>query len=494
MISSIVHLLRTLEELVMSNLKYLGLFAYLAISYFFMLNILEGFYEDSFVWLALFSLFLGGLIILFKPMLSYWVYFTSIFISFSYIGRFFYSIPSLFRWIPLVMLLVTLSLVVIYPNRKISLRGAMPKNTLFVLIAFVVFGVISGTFNGSSPVQLVLGLRWVFPLVGAMIVTQFYFKDFDRTRLLRVLLIIGIINFPVALIQRVVFVELLNLGSGDMVAGLFAGYRELVFFQTFCILTVLSYKIKGERLLSFIKPYSLVTFYLLTFALSNSRAVWIFIMISVMFLFWIAGREYFYRSLKTFIPLSIVIVTAIFIFDTIMTDEYSSRESFGYLTDLELMQDYVFGDDILNPELGEDGSLKRGEALVYNLNLIKNNLGTLVLGLGPGAISQSNVSGATGSVVSEIGSKYLSRNTLSRILAENGMIGLILFLLMLLSFYKNRRNKTETDEGIVLLRKGTVFLITILLIYYNVHMTEIFGLILAVLFYSNPSKVQRKKR
>lgn len=427
-----------------------------------------------------------------KTKSGYWILITLVFFPIKYLQRYFIGVPDAYRWLAFFVLFF-LIIGIIY-KKKGALASFFSQSPAFYSI--FISGWASITFlslwvNNIPLLSAVLSMRWVFILFGMIFCTYSLFYAEDKDRFLKILLVLGLLNIIVTVIQRVYFVNILRISSGDMVTGIFSNYHNLALYQIFLILLVANKAMHNKRLLR-ISPLVTIFLLIIPLILSNSKASWIFLLLSILLLLKLNQSQYFAKTLKYAFLIGGLIMLGINAFDKIYSSFYGfqKEESLDYLTNWDYIIRYNFGYyDVLNPVLDTSGSgsgkLGRGAAIIFNYNIIANRYSTLLLGNGPGSVSESNVEGASGQLFAKYQSRYLGRNMIAKVLGELGFAGIFLLFYLMWSFYRFKtKNFTESNEDIVL-RKSTIFLLSMLLIYYNVLQTFIAALILSIIFNTN---------
>ncbi len=431
-------------------------------------------YESFSILALLFSPLIVFLLIL-KPKIGVVLFYFSIFIPSGYIERYFTSVTTILLWLPHMILLITLISLFVSKPRTISIKTLWPTSLFWVVLAWVGLALISTIVNASSPLSAVLSLRGLFIIFGSVVLHRLYFSPNQQKQLIIGLVVMGLLMLPVSIFQRVYLVSYLRLGSGDMVTGLFTSYTELVFFQLFCILAVISWWLHGRRLLP-IHPAIVIALLFLSLAISNSKAAVIYFFLVVAFLFLRFQKRFSLRAFNAMLILVIVGIMGTLAFENIYQSSYGEPVN---VYSFKGAWNYFFSEHQGNSH----GGLQRGAAIVFNYNLITKEPLSLLFGLGPGSLSDSRVPGGTGYIFSRYPFMDLNYSSLSTILGELGFAGICLLGCLMLSIYYS--HSKLKSPNLVALVKSTVFLMVIMLVYGTIMLFPVVALIIGVLCIPN---------
>jgi hypothetical protein len=169
------------------------------------------------------------------------------------------------------------------------------------------------------------------------------------------------------------------------------------------------------------------------------------------------------------------------VFAALYDTQYRADGKGGFTTSLfsrAYLERYVFGErhDVYTPS----GDLLRGAAIVTAYREIAGSRSTMALGRGPGATTESAVAGAGGLLAAQF--PGIGRVTLSLLLGEVGLLGLLAHLLFLKSLWRpghGRASPESAEER--LFREATVVLTLGFLVYVRLLFEPIFAWVLALL-------------
>ncbi len=389
-----------------------------------------------------------------------YLFYISVFIPVTYVERYYIDLPSSLRWFPQLFLILILVLSILQNKNKLSSHfPLLPKSMIWIGVFYLLLVLFSMLVNATSVLSAVWSMRGFILIYGSIIVHRLNFTKQGQEKFIKLLVIVGLLMIPVTVFQRVVIVASRPYQASvyDMVTGLFATYDDLVLFQIFCVIAVTSWWIHGRKLLR-VSPILVIGTLFIPLVISYSKAAPLYFFMTMLFVFWLCRKRI---SPKLLFALFVVIVFGIagtLFFDllfqatggpySIVEDLYTVEGALSYL---------------LNDNATTEGGLQRGAALLFNLKLLQQEPQGFILGLGPGSFSSSRIEGVTGYIYSIYPNLYLDFSSLTTMLGELGFSGVLITIILLTSIYFLKKSK-ESDYLIVL-RKGTIFLLVSLLFY-----------------------------
>lgn len=425
---------------------------------------------------------------------TYWLFFLSAFIPFIYLSSF-VKLPSLFIWLPYIILFVAiLTIIIVYPHhsfiRLFIKNKLVPKRIIIIGSMFFFVGILSTIYNKSSFIGMLFYFSWFFLMVSSIILTRIVFTKNDIKKTLKIFLLIGLLNFPISLLQRFILVNKMALDSPDIVTGLFNNYFDLAFYQIFCMLMVIVYWLYDRRIL-FISPFATLIALICPLILSNSKATWLYLFVCILFLF-LTGipRRKFQKGITLFFIFGFIFFLAIKTFDYFFSKHYSidQYQSYRYIIDMTYLQEYIFGGNTYDSKFTKGKTLRRGVGILFAYDLISENPTNLILGLGPGHISMKRSPISNNTLHRLFVELDLYKSTLPIIIGGMGISGVLLLISLYCGMYFWKSNKNDYKNELNLLRKNIIFLSAILTIYYNILQSPVFYLIIGLLFFQDTSE------
>ncbi len=432
------------------------------------LAILAGYLLVESRYTELASIFIGllSLCILAYPRLGFYIFVGLLFIPIGYFQRYFISIPNVIRWMPHFALLVsTISFLISGKSSKYTKNNALLNLFKPFALTLILLSILSGIYNKQSPVVIILGLRmWIFMALTIILFPMALTEKQDYIGFLQFLLIAGITQLPILIVQRLLFYN----KNPDMLTGTFASYADLTFFVLFCIIVVLIWWEKKQKLIG-IPLMLLLIIYILALALSNAKSAWLYLPAISLFTLRNFLRHFSKRSIVILSIMFIFTIGGAIIYDSWYRERNNGLSAIEIITQREKILNYLFSTEHDPGRSPRDEPLRRGEALSFNYNLIRGDLGNLIFGLGSGNLSESRV--MPGHL---IGSTLVTRTgtdstTLVTVLGELGFMGILCVLWFLgRVFFENKNPPNIFFECINQLKISTTLLFLLFIPYYLV--------------------------
>lgn len=373
-------------------------------------------------------------------------------------------------------------------NERIIFKDT-PIKKLYAFAVFLLFlTFFSCLINGVPFIIGIFGSRYIlFLLVMTILFYNLRPLELKLETFMRFIVWIGLIQFPFTLLQRLSAGISGNYGA-DAVSGTFGDYEILAFFQLLSLSIVIFYKIRTGETLIGPNFFLIITVLFLSLLVSNSRASFLFFGVLLLFVLF----KYGFRLLKerfSYILVGIFIVVfmylgVFYVFGSLLGKDL--REQYS----IEHIIEYTFhkpADSYYHYlETGHEPQMGRFAAPVYAFELIKGNPLTLIFGLGSGNTQNSQFLGQNGQYYEEFGYlSGLSRNQLSISIAEFGLIGVILYILLFFWIWCSIKKKHGQDNSSYQLHKDIFLFLIVHLVLFSVY-TKIlmnFAVIMIIAYY-----------
>lgn len=311
-------------------------------------------------------------------------------------------------------------------RNPVKQRLYLPRGIATTAVLLTLTTIFSAIINDSSLLNTLQSFRWIVLFFGLAYLLPRLFAS--NKPLIRLFIVVSLINVILCVVQRIVYVVHLGLGSGDIVTGVFSNYYELVLFQICCILIDTQKRMTGKYDRKI--PYLLaVLLHAAPMMLSNSKASWVYLGLGLCVLVGSAqiGMK---RKLQlvgtslTVILISLIAFNLIFINKALNNRSVSySAQHYEYIVNPTYMLAYQLGRKSFGfiEELSRNGiynnNIGRFGRMAYNYFRISGSTPTLLLGLGPTS-DENYVHGE------RIGTPYLNGGTaIQRLLGQLGVIG-----------------------------------------------------------------------
>jgi hypothetical protein len=409
------------------------------------------------------------------------------FIPFDYVDRFFFELPSAIRWLPF-MVITTMAAVSFFLPYEKKLKIPFPLILVYGLI--LMLSVVSLLYNHSSIKALLVAQRGYLLIFSFLIIMRNVYGKFSKEDLYSLLVWVGIVHFPIALFQRVVFVSLLKIESGDMVSGLLPVDGFYLFFQCICILITLHYWLRGKRIIRQISPEITLLLLMGSIAVGANKAGFIFLAGTFGLVMLRTPLTLIMKQMRKIVAAGIAVSLAFVTFTFVYNQEFAQGEQDSYtklLTDPEFFIRYNFAGSSERSQFTPSGRLKRGAAISFAWKNIEHKTSTMLIGLGPGATAESNMDGASGSLAAKYPNYYINRVSMAMYLGDLGLVGLGLHVLFLLCLWWCHPRDQQADSSSFsvdrCIREGFIILTLVYYTYENLYFEPMFGLLIAVLVY-----------
>ena len=437
--------------------------------------------------LILLTALLTGLLLIRSRKLIFFTACAFAFIPFDYVHRFFFELPSSVRWLPFVVIMGMAGISLLLPYEK---KPRVPLPLIIIYFLILMLSVISLLFNDSSLKALLVAQRGYLLIFSFLILMRNILGIYAKEDLYRMLVWVGIVHFPIALFQRIVFVGLLKIETGDMVSGLLPVDGFYLFFQCICLLITLHYWLRGKRIIPQISSEVVLILLLGSVSIGANKAGFIFLTVTLGLVMLRTPFQLVRRQFRKIVIATLAVAMAFVTFNFVYNQEFAEGEENTYtqlLTDPQYFLKYNFSTSGGRSQFTPSGRLKRGAAIVFAWNHIDKKTGHMLLGLGPGATAESNMEGAAGSLASRYPNYYINRVSMAMFLGDTGLIGLALHILFLLAIWwchprdvKAGDTRFAWDHN---MREGFIILALLYYTYENLYFEPMFGLVIAVLVF-----------
>lgn len=406
------------------------------------------------------------------------------------------NFPRFWTWLPFfiaALLIIVLACKLALEKTAIFYNGS-PLHKLFLFtIGLFFIGVISCLINDVSPIMGIFGLRYVLlMIIMAILLYNFKNLNLDIESFMRFIVWISLLQIPFTILQRTLFsvFKIAFVGDAyDLISGTLSSYTELSFIQLFSFSIIFIYWLRtGKSILGkFVLP--LVICVSIPILLSNGRAAILFMIILVIALIIRYGKELVIKrphfSGYIIVIITIISIGVVFVFWGFQAHDYNRdlKTQYSY----NFMKEYTYKPSLSlydYQEFGEDPRMGRIAAILTAFDLIKKGTRRFLFGLGPGNTQRSLVFGNKGEYYQNYGSlSGLSRNQISLIISELGIIGVFLHFLLLYWIWKGIRIYKNKNSLKYLFTEDVFFFLLIIIILHCIY-ADIFTNYVGILVFS----------
>jgi hypothetical protein len=392
----------------------------------------------------------------------------SLFISIFFLDYLVFKIGVGFRiitWVPEVFSILITIIVIL---RAVFFKTvALNKKYVLFFSAFVLHVIICIIVNQVPAGAIIAGLRTYFKFVPLFLLPAVYdFSDQQIKKQLKFLLLLAVLQCPLAIFQRLV--QFRYLGTGDVIAGTFAAAPILSIYMISVIAVLLSFFLNEE-----IKPKFFLMILVVLFiptAINETKATMILLPIALIIPVLFAPRHK--SKLKLMVTVWTLIAMLLVGFNFIYSQFYAKRSDvFEFYTSDQVKTYLYFGieaDEVR--DIGE-GEVGRIDAIIYAITENSDDFFRLVWGVGIGNASASFSNFLAGDYLEEYTRLGGRQNALSHMLWEIGILGVILvFLLFYLIFFDAKvvRNIAGTSGTLALGWIGVLVVLAMSIPYQNI--------------------------
>lgn len=427
-----------------------------------------------------------GPLLFLKPRLSTAILVFLCIVHFNWFARYMGGSAYLARLPYFFAMLLALNLYVALAPKKLRLSGT--HNIILTILKFIVLltvlAIASDAYNGENYLLGIYELRYFF-LTVVLSLALFYYKllPTDIHSFTKLSVYLGLIQIPPALLQYFL------AGSGmkrtlDSVSGTFGGYGPLVFLQVFAIGAALAYKQRTGRDVIKINTHILCSLLCIPVVFSNSRTAFgfILIMLAYVYLSSAVNKKKLVLVLKNMTVMILLIAVSAGLF----YEFFWKARNIAYQLNLEYAINYYFRDPVTSRRAyirGADPVMGRGRSVVEATRLISDSVPTAVFGRGSGSTSEAAFLGAKGSLYHKYGPLAgVSRTQYSKIIAEFGIAGVLLFLFFFARIKQLIQKINHPDQRLVTdIYKVFLVCVAMLCIYHETFESNLVSLLMAYL-------------
>lgn len=356
-------------------------------------------------------------------------------------------------------LLSAIAIVVILLRAVRSKYIAISPKYVVLIIIFGLHILVGILINTVQPGAIVAGVRTYLKYLPFFLLPAVYeYTDEEIKRLLKLLLVISVAQFPLALYQRIV--ETGSMTTGDYVRGTLNTSSTLSIYLVCAVTVLLAFYLKKK-----IQPAVFFIMALIMFipaGINETKGTIILVPVALMtIIFFMPSTERKFKQVAATLMIGTVLIS-VFIFTY---DIYMKREGTGILdffTVENRAQEYLAAQTagIESEKFG------RVDAVIYPIKILSDDFTKLFVGLGIGNVSTS--------FSEKFGGEYLQYNnfvvgSMSRLLWEMGIGGAILYLVFYYFVFSDARGMSARDDlsGTLALGWIAVMAVLTLSLFYN---------------------------
>ena len=409
----------------------------------------------------------------------FWFAFIAPLVPIAYIDRYHFDLPALVKWAPFLVVAVAAGAALLLSDRRARLE--LPSGLVVGYGAILAVSLLSVLLNGSGWPAFAVAQRGYATLFFCVVAIFSARRIYGRDQVMSFLVWAGLVSAVICVLQRVFVVPgVAGPYGGDRVTGLFSVGFITLFFHLCCIGIAVAYWLQGRRVVK-LPPLMVVGTLVLGIAVANQKAALFYLVVMLGFTVLRSSNARVKRNAFKLAAASVALPGLLFVvFTAIYDSAYERGTASSYsrmITEPDYLKRYLFGEG--ERRFTPAGRLLRGSAVVFAWEQVATDPAHLLLGRGPGATSESRMPGASGRIARAYPGYAVDRVSLSMILAEIGVLGLLASLGFLLAIRASANSGIGTRPEH---RQATEFFVVLAVLYSvygNMLYEPIFGLLAA---------------
>jgi len=348
-------------------------------------------------------------------------------------------------------------------RKKISIKTSYVV-LLIVLLAHMIIGLI---LNEVPSGAIFSGIRRYFAYMPLFFLPMVYkFSDREVLNQLKFLLIIGLVHFPLAIIQR--FYLFKNYYTGDFVTGTLSTSSIMSIFQICCIVVQTGFYLKNCIKLKTYLFSTLILF--IPTVINETKGTIVLLVIALLILIILnIGKNISYKRLLFFLLLALTLIFVFIIAYNFIYNRTNIANFFmGKGSKTHSFKGYLYTG--LTEEELENKDPGRIDALVFPFKILSNEPLKILIGLGIGNVNPSGIAKFEGKYTTY--EKYgVNIITAASLIWEIGLIGLCLNFIFLWIIFKDSIKISRFNDSIGFFAIGwtaVVVIIALSFFYKNV--------------------------
>lgn len=392
-------------------------------------------------------------IVFFKYELGIKVAFLSVFFL-DWLSDVIRIIPRQITWSYDLMILVWFIILVL----MLSTRSRPYQRTvidMFVL-ALIIVGFISTVANKCYIGVTIAGIRRYFKYIMFFyILTQFDLNESLFKNILKLLIIVGLIQIPVAVLQRFLY----KVRTGDVVGGTLGFGTSGILTQFLMIMSILLLNFYKEGIFTLKRAIVLVMLLTIPMSINETKIFfWVFpLLVLVSFRKDVTRLKW--KLVPTFIALSLLLIASYKIYT-----HFYARLGVSPFSWRAIRKNLEPRTEVIGKE-----KIWRFGAIVFAYKSISQDIVTLLLGVGPGNASESFIADWSGKYYKLYGFMLLP-NFLSTFLWEYGVVGVMIFIGLLIKLLRMTNfviKQGDSFDKAFANTYSTMIVMILLTIFYN---------------------------
>jgi hypothetical protein len=370
----------------------------------------------------------------------------------------FKMLPKIIKWVPeIFIILIFINILIRFAIIK---EIYIYKSILFILFLFMLNIATGLAINGGNPLYIIIGMRNHLKFIPILLLPAVYnFTEKEVKNIISLIVLFLIVQVPITIYQR--FYQFRGVLTGDVITGTVGEASVLTIILIMGISVVFAFYLSKKISLRTVLLLSVILFIPTT--INETKGTLILFPIAIItpiIILWYDKRLEFNKLLAINILAVIAIASFVPIYNTILKDRFETGLIEQY-SDKKTIKSYLF-----RASEYETDDVRRGDAIVFAFRELTKNGIDLLVGKGIGNVTKTIFDKRDKHKLkySKLGAEM---HTLSIIIWETGLLGLVLYISIYFIVFKNT----------LLQRKETKFFGTLALGWCSVNLIFLMSIV-----------------
>lgn len=316
---------------------------------------------------------------------------------------------------------------------------------VFIGVSFIITILVGFFLNDMKASTMVLGIRDYFRYIPIFLVPAVYtFTESDIKKLLLFILGLSLLQTPVGIWQYLTLYPIHQ--TGDVVRGTLSNSGILSVYQCGVISVLYAfYLTKHIRLLLFAAISCVL---MIPVILNDSRATLLLILVGIITVGLFDNKSSKNKLLVMSYTGLVVISLAgsfVLVYDKVFADRYSQRYEGGLL---EFYLEGAAEKDFYKQRAHNVGKgVGRLDSILFALEESDNKISKRMFGLGAGNVRSAPIESLEGQYVTRYSGYGVKINTISNLLWETGLLGVLMCIAFLLCVWTDAKRLIQSDQS-----------------------------------------------
>jgi len=318
---------------------------------------------------------------------------------------------------------------------------------IFIGVTFILTIIVGFLLNDMNANTIVLGIRDYLRFIPIFLVPAvFSLSEKEMKKILLFILALSLLQTPVGIYQYLTLYPIHQ--TGDVVRGTLSNSGILSVYQ--CAVISILYAFYLSKSISLTLFVGLSAVLMVPVILNDSRATLVLILVGI-FTVGLFDQKSSRNKVQvisfTFLTVFVLAGSFVLVYDKVFADRYSQRYEGG------LLEFYLQGaaeDDFYKKRAHDVGKgVGRLDSIIFALEESKNDISSRMLGLGAGNVRQAPIKALEGEYVQKYADYGVKINTISNLLWETGLFGVILCISFLVCVWFDTKKLASNESPFI---------------------------------------------